>query len=529
MKATLGRSSATAETPTHSAVWPAPYSDGMPSPWIGQLLMTLPMAMALVSSHGRIVVGNDALLATVGDGCRPGARPEWLVVAEDAAMVAAAISRAIAGSETIEVRAALLNRPDEKQVMTITPIPPGFGIAALIAMRDIREQLKLESQVAAVTRMQAVGQLAGGIAHDFNNILTAVLALTDQLLESHPVGDTDHDSLDEIRRNGRRAAALVEQLLAFARQQPQRQQILDLQPLIEALRPLLAQLLGKGIDIVMMGHPLTAAVSADPGQIEQIIVNLAVNARDAMAGAGTVTIGLRDVPAADVAAQGFSIIPRADHVAIDVIDTGAGIPPAIAGKIFEPFFTTKPMGQGTGLGLSTVYGIVKQSGGYIFARPNVGTPGTVFSIYLPAVPRAQHMAVATSAALASTPTAVRAGLRLLLVEDDAAIRLILERGLRRHGLDVTAVANGAAALAQLESGAPFDVLVSDVMMPGIDGVELVARALDLRPGLGAVLMSGFAEPPLHRAADARGVRFLAKPFALAELTEAIAAAAPLTS
>ncbi len=519
MKPTPGRSSATAEL-FSSTGWPAPYAEGSTNPWVGHLLMTLPIAMGVLSSDGRIVMGNDALFATLGDECQPGVRPETLFATPDADRVAAAIQRAVSGSAAIELRAALASRPDDSQLITITSVPPGFGVAGLLALRDIREQLRLEAQVAAVTRMQAVGQLAGGIAHDFNNILTAVLALTDQLLERHPPGDEDHDSLDQIGRNGRRAAALVEQLLAFARQQPQRQQILDLLPLVEALRPLLAQLLGPAVELDI-GGSLKSAVRADPGQIEQIIVNLAVNARDAMAGAGRLAIRLRDVAAGDIAAQGHRIIPHADHIVIDVTDTGAGIPLAIAGKIFEPFFTTKPMGQGTGLGLSTVYGIVKQSGGYIFARPSGTGQGTVFSIYLPAVPRPSGGMDTTAAAL---PPESIAGVRALLVEDDAAVRSIFERGLKRHGVDVIAAPDALAALAILEAGTPFDVLVSDVMMPGIDGVELASRALQMRPGLAIVLMSGFAEAPLHRAANAQGVRFLAKPFALAELFAAIGAA-----
>ncbi|PZN93412.1 MAG: hypothetical protein DCF31_12720 [Alphaproteobacteria bacterium] len=523
MKATPGRSSATAEDRPSDALqqpdgWPAPYADGEASPWIAKVLMTLPMALALLSRNGRIVIGNDALFATVGAGCRPGARPEWLVVPDDADRIAAAVRQAIDNNLGLEVLAALQNRPDDKQIITITPVPPGFGVAAIMALRDIRDRQRLEAQVAAATRMQAVGQLAGGIAHDFNNILTAVLALTDQLLERHPPGSPDHESLDEIGRNGRRAAALVEQLLAFARQQPQRQQVLELMPLIEALRPLLAQLLGQGVTLEI-GGDLRNAVRADPGQIEQVIVNLAVNARDAMGGTGRVGIALRDVRAAEIAALGHRIIPHSDHVVIDVSDTGEGIPTAIAGKIFEPFFTTKPMGQGTGLGLSTVYGIVKQSGGYIFTRPGAGGVGTVFSIFLPAVPAPEKVAPPPppqrSAAVSIT------GTRVLLVEDDPAVRSILERGLKRQGAEVTTAPEAMSALAHLDGEAVFDVLVSDVMMPGIDGVELASRALTVRPGLAIVLMSGFAEPPLHRAANARGVLFVAKPFALADLTAAI--------
>jgi signal transduction histidine kinase/CheY-like chemotaxis protein len=512
-------------TPDPPQGWPAPYAEGTASPWISGVLMALPMAMALTGTSGRISIFNDALLATVGPDCRIGAKPETLFIDDDVAQVSAAMTAAIRGEQAVEVRAALRNRPEDRQVITITPVPPGLGVSVLIAMRDVREQLRLEAQVAAVTRMQAVGQLAGGVAHDFNNILTAVLGLTDQLLDRHPPGDADHESLDEIRRNGERAAALVAQLLAFARQQPQRQQLLDPLPLVEALRPLLTQLLGKAIDVRIEGGALAQVIRADPGQIEQVIVNLAVNARDAMNGTGTLTIRLRDVAAADVAAQGFFIIPRADHIAIDVIDTGTGIPPAIAGKIFEPFFTTKPMGQGTGLGLSTVYGIVKQSGGYIFARPGPGDRGTNFSIYLPAVPRPADIPDPRPLLPRVTTVDSIAGLRLLLVEDDAAVRAILERGLRRHGPDISVAADAALALDIMASGPPFDVLVSDIMMPGMDGVELATEARRRQPGLGVVLMSGFAEPPLHRAADAQGVKFLSKPFALGDLVSAIAAAA----
>ncbi len=503
--------------------WPAPYAEGIQNSWIGELLTHLPLAMALLSPQGRIVDCNEAFYATVGQRCAPGTWPQSLTIAADEAAVAAAIARALAGAETVEVQAALANRPDERQMLTVTPVPPGLGFVALLALRDIREQLRLEAQAAAATRMQAVGQLAGGIAHDFNNILTAVLALTDQLIDRHPPGDDDHEALDEIRRNGRRAAAMIEQLLAFARQQPQRQQLLDLAEVIAGLRPLLVQLLGQNVALDFDATGLVGAARADPGQIEQIIVNLAINARDAMAGAGTLTIRLRDVPAAAIDGLGHRIVPRLDHIVIEIADTGSGISPAIAGKIFEPFFTTKKLGEGTGLGLSTVYGIVKQSRGYIFVAPGQGR-GTVFSIFLPTAGKRATAATAASAAQVAHELPVTAGLRILLVEDEPAVRKVLTRGLVRQGLAVEAAADGREALALLDAGLAIDVLVSDVMMPGIDGVELAARAVQQRPGLAIVLMSGFAEPPLHRAADAQGVEFLSKPFAMSDLIGAIAAA-----
>ncbi len=508
------------------ASWPAPYAEGTASPWIGPLLMTLPLAMAVLSGSGRMLIGNDALLATAGPAFRVGGRPQDLVVDDDASSVARAVEDVIRGNGSVEIRAALRSRPEEKQVITITAVPPGLGVAALLAMRDIRDQLRLEAQVAAATRMQAVGQLAGGIAHDFNNILTAVLGFADQLIDRHPEGDPDHADLDEIRRNGQRAAALVAQLLAFARQQPQRQQLLDLGPLIEQLRPLLSQLLGKGIVLEIAAESLRSTVRADPGQIEQVIVNLAVNARDAMGGTGTIMISLGDVAAAEIPGLGHQIMPRADHIVIAVTDTGSGIAPAIAGKIFEPFFTTKPLGQGTGLGLSTVYGIVKQSGGYIFASSGASGRGTTFRVYLPAVARTNGAGSLSVEAVAIAPaSAGQRDIRLLLVEDDPAVRGILERGLRRHGFQVTVAADGSIALDILGQRLDFDVLVSDIMMPGIDGVELATRALAMQPSLGILLMSGFAEPPLHRAVNAQGVRFLSKPFALADLVSALMGAA----
>ena len=509
--------------PSSEALWPAPYAEASRNPLALHLpLMGLPIAVALIDSAGIIIGGNDALRATVGSAYRTGARPEWLFVAEDADGIAAAVAETMAAGIPVEVRAALHDRPDEKQVVSIVPVPPGFGISALLAMRDIREQLRLEAQVAAVTRMQAVGQLAGGIAHDFNNILAAVLGMTEQLLDRHPPGDDEHESLFEIRRNGLRAAGLVAQLLAFARRQPQRQQVLNLAPLVGALRPLLEQLLGKGVNLDIRTENLHSAVLADPGQVEQVIVNLAINARDAMVNQGRLSIVLRDVPAADITAQGHRIIPRVDHVAIEISDTGSGIPPEIAGKIFEPFFTTKPMGQGTGLGLSTVYGIVKQTGGYIFATPAAGGIGSLFSVFLPAVPHAERP---QEIAAPPEPPALHAdslvGVRLLLVEDDPAVRSILERGIKRFGPIVTTAADAMIALEILDGGAEFDVLVSDIMMPGIDGVELASRVLQQRPDMGIVLMSGFAEAPLHRAVNAQDVRFLSKPFALADLARAI--------
>ncbi len=509
--------------------WPAPYAEGLTSPLVGALVMNLPIALGVLDSSGCIIAGNDAIKATAGSGWRPGMRPEAMVVPDDAPLLVRAIADAMHGGEPQTLRLALQHRADELRDINVIPLPPGMGVAAMIAMRDIREQLRLEAQVAAATRMQAVGQLAGGIAHDFNNLLTAVLALTDQLLERQVEAGSDRDALLEIRRNGERGANLVAQLLAFARRQPQRRQMLDVRHLVSGLKPLLVQLLGPAIELEIVTPPGRLAVKADPGQMEQVIVNLAVNARDAMKGNGRLVITIADVPRREVAALGHAIIPEIDHVAIDITDTGSGIPPHIMGKIFEPFFSTKPQGQGTGLGLSTVYGIVKQSDGYIFARSGPGGRGTTFSIYLPGRPARGLSSPAARRAAKKDSGPGPAGITVLLVEDEAAVRMVFARGLERQGCIVTPAADAMAALALLRDGLNPDVMVSDVMMPGIDGVELAIEAAKLRPGLGIVLMSGYAELPRHRAADARGIRFLAKPFALGELVSAITSAQPLES
>ncbi len=506
--------------PVAPGEWPAPYAENLTSPSIGPLLLNLPIAMALLDSQGRIISANDAMIATAGDAWRPGLRPDQMAVPEDSPQLARAVADVVAGAESRILRVALRNRPDEPQDIRLIPIPPRLGLAGVIAMRDIREQLRLEAQVAAASRMQAVGQLAGGVAHDFNNLLTAVLAFADQLLERHPAGDPEHDALMQIRRNGDRGATLVRQLLAFARQQPQRQTLFDALQLVEGLEPLLAQLLGPAIELNYM-------VLADPGQVEQVIVNLVVNARDAMSGNGRLQVHVSEIAGRHIAALGHSIMPPTDHVAIEITDTGSGIPAAIRGRIFEPFFTTKPQGQGTGLGLSTVYGIVKQSGGYIFARPGPQGKGTTFSVYLPGRPRPQQPAPEPAAAKpAVSEDAVRSGVRVLLVEDEPAVRTVFARGLERQGMLVVTAEDAMAALALLREEWPIDVLVSDVMMPGIDGVELATEAGRLRPGLGIVLMSGYAELPRHREAAAQKMRFLAKPFALADLVAAIHEAQP---
>ncbi len=418
--------------------------------------------------------------------------------------------------DQIECPLRLVARPDQPSLVTIVRAPAGWGFGALVAVRDIREQIRLERQVAQATKMQAVGQLAGGVAHDFNNILTAVLGLCDQLLGRPRPDSADHEDIDQIRQNALRAAELVGQLLAFSRQQTLRPQVIAIADVVAGVTPLLKQMIGPNVELQVDTSRDGSVVLADRGQLERVLTNLAVNARDAMDGCGRLTIATRSIPAGEVAALGHAVMPAVDFVALTVSDTGSGIAPEIAGKIFEPFFTTKPVGKGTGLGLSTVYGIVKQTGGFVFAEPVPGG-GTCFAVYLPASAPVMTPAAPTKQARPALSGTV------LLVEDERAVRLVVERVLRRSGLDVLTASDGAEALERLNGGT-LDLLISDVVMPGMDGVVLVERMRAARPALPVVLMSGYAEPPQRRALDGSGAVFLAKPFAADELLAAVATA-----
>jgi two-component system cell cycle sensor histidine kinase/response regulator CckA len=368
--------------------------------------------------------------------------------------------------------------------------------------------------------MQMVGQLAGGVAHDFNNILTAIIGHCDLMLMRHSPGDSDYDDIQQIKSNSNRAAGLTRQLLAFSRQQTLRPQVLQLPDVVSEVSHLLKRLLGETVELVVKHGRNLGPIRADPGQLEQVIVNLAVNARDAMAskGGGTLTIQTYSVTADKVAELGSDILPIADYSALSVTDTGTGIPPSVLGKIFEPFFTTKEVGKGTGLGLSTVYGIVKQSGGFIFADSKVGE-GTRFVIYLP-VHREEGRAKVGRKTEKTKKDELWGSGTVLLVEDEPMVRSVAERALTRHGYTVITADNGEDALAILDKGEPIDLLISDVVMPGMDGPTMVREARESRPELKILFMSGYAEEQLRKSIDLENVNFLPKPFSVTELAEA---------
>ncbi len=490
------------------------------------LLDMLPIGLALVDGDGRFLTMNQAFChaAGISDSKMP-VYPGDLVAKEDKAAVADAVRRNARGpamSGDIAVR--LTRQPGEPVALTIAGLR-GLGDAAvLLLLKDNSEEAKLKRQVAQATKMQVVGQLAGGVAHDFNNILTAIIGHCDLMLMRHTPGDIDYDDIQQIKSNSNRAAGLTRQLLAFSRQQTLRPQVLQLPDVVSEVSHLLKRLLGETVELVVKHGRNLGPIRADPGQLEQVIINLAVNARDAMLPkGGTLTIQTYSVKSDQVAELGSDILPIADYSALSVADTGTGIPATVLGKIFEPFFTTKEVGKGTGLGLSTVYGIVKQSGGFIFADSKVGE-GTRFIIYLPVHREEEPAKRSRSVAKAKKDELWGSG-TVLLVEDEPMVRSVADRALTRHGYKVVTADNGEDALEILAAGDPIDLLISDVVMPGMDGPTMVREARKSRPELKILFMSGYAEEQLRKSIDIENVNFLPKPFSVTELAEAARRAA----
>ena len=382
------------------------------------------------------------------------------------------------------------------------------------SQRDVTEQRRLEEQFRQAQKMEAVGQLAGGIAHDFNNILTAILG-TCQLLEREMPGETRSlQDVREIRKAALRAADLTRQLLAYSRRQVLAPKVLDLNVVVSGLDTMLRRVLGEDVELITTLATGLGMVRADPGQIEQVILNLVVNARDAMPEGGRLTIATSNLKLDATAALDLPGAAPGAYVALEVTDSGTGMPPEVRGHLFEPFFTTKEVGKGTGLGLATVYGIVKQSSGFISVTTEVGQ-GTSFRIHLPRVAAEASRA----APQPSAPGPLSGTETVLLAEDEDAVRQLCQRSLEREGYTVLAAVDGREALSRGEQHhGIIHLLVTDVVMPGIGGRELAQRLCRLRPGLRVLFMSGYpGEAVVQPGGMAAGVPFLQKPFMPEEL------------
>ncbi len=488
---------------------------------VQNMLSTLPLGLALADRDGRFIFANDSFAQVVNipaDKLPP--YPGDLVIKEDKAAVAESIRRYARGAAMSgDIAVRLKDGGDEVTPLSIAGVR-GLGDAAvLIGLKDNSEETRLKRQISQASKMQSIGQLAGGVAHDFNNILTAIIGYCDLMMLRHQPGDSDYDDIQQIKSNSNRAASLTRQLLAFSRQQTLRPQILQLPDVVVEVSSLLKRLLGEKIRFEVNHDRNLGSVRADPGQLEQVIVNLGVNARDAMPDGGLLHIQTRAVSQADVRRSGSDILPIADYVLLSVEDSGTGISPDNLSKIFEPFFTTKDVGKGTGLGLSTVYGIVKQSGGFIFADSEVGK-GTRFDIYLPV-----HEGEAEKPDSPAKDGAKKEPLwgngKILVVEDEDMVRAVAERALVRQGYVVETACDGEEALELFADGKRYDLIVSDVVMPNMDGPAM-GRALREKYGdMRILFMSGYAEEQLRESINLDNVYFLPKPFSVQDISEAV--------
>jgi len=375
--------------------------------------------------------------------------------------------------------------------------------------RDVTERLGLEQQLRQAQKMEAVGRLAGGIAHDFNNILTAITGHADLLLEDLGHHDPRRADVDEIRRSAERAAGLTRQLLAFSRQQVLQPKVVDLNALVLDMDKLLRRLIGEDVELATVLYPTLGRVTADPGQLEQVIVNLAVNARDAMPQGGKLTLETRNIDLDSSYTLEHSLVKPGPYVQLTVSDSGIGMDEETQAHAFEPFFTTKPRGQGTGLGLAMVYGTVKQSGGFIWVYSEPGR-GATFKIYLPRV----DAPVESAAPPAPVERPPRGSETVLLAEDEPAVRAIARQALERQGYTVLAAPSGADALAlAAQHGATIHLLLTDVVMPGMSGRDLADRLTAQRPGIRVLYISGYTDNAIVRHGMLEpGLAYLQKPF-----------------
>ncbi len=517
-----------------------------------------PVGMVLLDLEGMVQDANRAFLKMLGKhrDALVGQPFADSLAREDRGDLSGALSKIVMGTARaahMEVRLPGAGAREFMLSLYASRFADAQGEVSGIVLHliDNTEQKNLEVQFAQSQKMQAVGQLAGGVAHDFNNLLTAMIGFCDLLLERHGPDDPSFADIQQIRQNANRATNLVRQLLAFSRKQTLEPVRLDVTEGLADLASLLRRLIGETVELDMQHGRDLLPVKGDKSQFDQIIINLCVNARDAMPGGGAITVSTQNVTLSDPVQRGHDLMPPGRYVLVDVADTGTGISKEHMERIFEPFFSTKEAGAGTGLGLSTVYGIVHQSGGFIFVDSAPGE-GTTFSIYLPEfeepgaaeqpeteVPKiatARPAAVETSVP-ANVPESAKpaeppepppeppadpdltGSATVLLVEDEDAVRMFAKRALQNKGYTVLEAANGEIALDVVSStDADIDIIVSDVIMPGMDGHTLVGLVRQELPGVKVILMSGYAEDMYHDeiGRDAT-LHFLGKPFTLKDL------------
>lgn len=486
-----------------------------------------PMAIATLSETGAVVRANAAfarLFEPQQQGAAPAALIHDLIDARERPALVRALARASANQSDIapiDVTMTPASGAIRAARLFLSPATDADGARALLYALDTTEQQTLRESFAQSQKMQAIGQLAGGVAHDFNNVLTAIIGYSDMLLTQHRSTDPSFHDIMQIKHNANRAAALVRQLLAFSRRQTMRPQVLQIGDMISELRILLQKLAGERVELEFKQARDLWLTRADQTQLEQVIINLVVNARDAMSDVGRIIIRTRNITTAECSAFDEKALPPADYVAVEVEDSGTGIPPEIREKIFEPFFTTKETGKGTGLGLAMVYGIVKQSGGYVFCESEAGK-GALFRLLLPRIEANDIAPLVKKEPTKPRPAVDMSGKgTILLVEDEHSVRKVAARALRNRGYTVLEAETGQHGLDVVaETKETIGLIISDVVMPEMDGPtmlgELRKRGLSAR----IIFVSGYAEDAFSRnLPEGEDFGFLAKPFTIKDLLE----------
>jgi two-component system cell cycle sensor histidine kinase/response regulator CckA len=502
------------------------------------LLEEAASGIAVIDRHGRLLRVNHALRRMAGRdgnllrGCpaqdifaEPRQQDVWQQIEpalqgrrSSQPFVTTLRGKGGATEQTVEVSTITLHEAD------------GTVSGAILQFADISAQKHLEAQLTQSQKLQAVGQLAGGIAHDFNNLLTAVIGAADEALARGKHDDDTVEDLQQILSSAQRGADLVRQLLAFGRQQTLQPRVVQINQAIEALSGLLRRLLGSTIRLELELEQPGRTVRVDPTQLDQVLVNLSVNARDAMPEGGELTLRSGHITLYRALVRGEESIPPGRYVMVEVQDTGIGIPPEVLPRIFDPFFTTRREGGGSGLGLSTVHGIVRQSDGFLAVDSVVGK-GTRIRIYLPRLDEdvaAPVVAPAPVPALPLVPAEKPGGRLVLLVDDEDSVRRLAARALITRGWTVLSAESGEAALALLEEKgavASLAIVVSDVVMPGMGGPALIRAIRQMRPAIPAILASGYARETVRDDLAAENIGFLPKPYTLRAMIEAVDARA----
>ncbi len=490
-----------------------------------------PVATAFLGENGELIVGNKAFFKYVGETIQVGDNIDKLAASERAEDFERAFGRikkySVSDYEFITKIRGTGERAAQIFLRRISGQAQAENFEAieyLVTLIDAQEKVSLEQKLNHSQKMQAVGQLAGGIAHDFNNLLTAMNGFCDLLLQRHPPGDRSFPDIMQIKQNVNRAANLVRQLLAFSRKQVLKPKLLDLTDVLSDLSSLLRRLLGEKVQLEMKHGRDLGKVLADQGQIDQVTINLAVNARDAMPKGGTLTIETSNMTIGESDAELTEFfapdpedpIKPGEYVLLRIVDTGTGMPREVMLKIFEPFFSTKEVGAGTGLGLATVYGIVKQTGGHILVNSEVNA-GTEFRIYLKRAEESAYIEEREEKRQVSQD--LTGSGTILIVEDEVPVRIFASRALSNKGYKIIEAENAETALELIkEHGTSIDLIVTDVIMPGMNGPTMVNEIKKTYPDSKVIFMSGYTEDALEDyEGDVAEINFLQKPFTLKDL------------